>query len=50
MRDEKTSKILKAIGGVLIIDVKGEPKLCAMEDPKIKILLILDHSSMLSEC
>ncbi|AFA44716.1 hypothetical protein ACQ27_gp572 [Klebsiella phage K64-1] len=34
MRDEKTSKILKAIGGVLIIDVKGEPKLCAMEDLK----------------
>ena len=49
MRDEKTSKILKAIGGVLIIDVKGEPKLCAMEDLKNQNSLILVHSSMLSE-
>ncbi|AGC34832.1 hypothetical protein [Escherichia coli] len=29
-----TSSILKAIGGVLLIEVKGEPKLCCLEDMK----------------
>lgn len=34
IKDDKTTRILKAIGGVLLIDVQGEPKLCAMEDMK----------------
>lgn len=29
-----TSSILKAIGGVLLIEVQGEPKLCCLEDMK----------------
>ncbi|ELW0836591.1 hypothetical protein ACRYKS_26610 [Escherichia coli] len=29
-----TSSVLKAIGGVLLIEVQGEPKLCCLEDMK----------------